>query len=364
MNFHGGQFKQKGLYDFSVNIPNTPYDQDYMECLKQNIENLMEYPEIDGISGRLAISKVVKCSPDDIVLGNGATDLIYLSTRALKLKNVMIVNPTFTEYARALLQSGSQVTNYLLTERQCNQTMGYGLEISDLVKTIVDNGCDGLFMCNPNNPTGTFFDALFFQTLYKTLEDNANIDLDKFVLIIDESFIEFKSRETYHQNMRRLMERQNILFIRSMTKTYSVPGLRLGYAFGNPKVIERVAHMREPWALNRFALDSIPYFLSKKNYLNTLQSRTHLLRSKLHAQLLAFEKISIADSETNYLLIKVDVQAPQHWHNRLIEKGFYLRTCLDFVGLGPQYFRIAIKDVETNQKLINAIGEIEHETQL
>ena len=364
MNFHGGQFKRTGLHDFSVNIPNTPYDQDYIEFLKQNIENLMEYPEIDGISGRVAISKVVKCSPDDVVLGNGATDLIYLSTRALKLKNVMVLNPTFTEYARALLLSGSQVTNYKLIDRESNQTLGYELDISELVKAIVDNGCDGLFICNPNNPTGTFFDECFFQSLYDTLEDNTNIDLDQFVLIIDESFIEFKSRESYHQNMCQLMEDYKILIIRSMTKTYSVPGLRLGYAFGNPKVVERVARMRDPWALNRFALESIPYFLGKECYLNALQSRTHLLRSKLHEQLLALEQISIVNSETNYLLIKVNVKAPQHWHNRLIEKGFYLRTCLDFIGLGDQYFRIAIKDEETNQKLINAIGEIEHEKQL
>ena len=364
MNFHGGQLKRKGLNDFSVNIPNIPYEQAYLDFLKAHIENLMEYPEIDGHSGRKALSEAIDWPMEHIVLGNGATDLIYLTTRALKLRNVMILNPTFTEYSRALLQMGAKVTHFSLTESLKEKKICYTLETSEMVKAIVDNGCDGLFICNPNNPTGSFLEESFFESLFRTLEVNTQMDFNQFVLIIDESFIEFKERDAYHQNMRRLMEQYKILVIRSMTKTYSIPGLRLGYAFGNSEVVTQVVNMREPWALNRFALESIPYFLKNKNYLSGLQNTTQLLRNKLRDQLLAFDDIYVAESETNYLFMKVNVKAPLHWHNRLIEKGFYLRTCLDFIGLGPEYFRIAVKDETTNQNLIKAIGEIENEKQL
>lgn len=350
MNFHGGQYKKVDLFDFSVNIPPVSFEASYRNLLIEAIQQLVEYPEIDGVTARLALSKHLELPLDDIVLGNGATDLIYLIARALKFERAMILNPTFSEYRRALVQTGAKVTDYVMTEKTNDKTLSFELNAHKLAKAIAFNKCQTLFICNPNNPTGQLFSTDFIETLLSETDKN-------FVLIIDESFIEFRSRVMHHTKMRELIMRYNILVIRSMTKTYSVPGLRMGYAFGSANLMKALNNYRDPWALNRFALESIPYFLERKTELAALQAVSQTSLEEMRKALMNLEGIHVAESEANFLLIKVSFTDPVAWHERMIEKGYYLRTCMDFLGLGPEYFRIAVIDKTSNHNLIKAIRE-------
>ncbi len=346
MNFHGGQFKRDGLSDFSVNIPYLPLEETYKNLLIRSIDKLGNYPEIDGKQAREALSYYLNWPVDQIVLGNGATDLIYLVSRALKFKSAMVLEPTFTEYRRALAQSGTTVYDYVL-----ESDTGFYLNCEKLAEAINTTGCNALFICNPNNPTGQLFTPSEIESILQS------VMIEPFLLVIDESFIEFKERPEHHEAMRQLMARYNILVIRSMTKTFCVPGLRIGYLFGNEVCIELVKSFRDPWALNRFALESIPYFLADKRHLEQLQNWCDVESTYMSATLSKFERIEVFDGKANFVLIKLNHPNPIKWHEALIQKGFYLRTCLDFSGLGASYFRIAIKDRLSNDALIDAMKE-------
>jgi len=346
MNFHGGQFKREGLMDFSVNIPHHSLEDSYKKLLIRSIEKLGEYPEIDGKQAREALSDYINWPTDQIVLGNGATDLIYLMTRALKLSRAMILEPTFTEYRRALIQSGTTIYEFVL-----ESDTGFNLNTEKLAEAINNSHCEALFICNPNNPTGQLFSHSDIESLLE------RVTIEPFLMVIDESFIEFQERPEHHEAMRQLMARYNILVIRSMTKTFCVPGLRIGYLFGNDECIKPIKQFRDPWALNRFALDSIPYFLGDKRHLDQLQKWCEIESTYMLKALSKFERVEVFDGQANFVLIKLNHPNPTKWHETLISKGFYLRTCLDFSGLGARYFRIAIKDRLSNNALIDAMKE-------
>lgn len=350
MNFHGGQFEKENINDFSVNIPIVTFESSYRALLMGTIDSLCKYPEIDGETARHVISKHIGIPPENILLGNGATDLIYLITRSFKFKRAMVLAPTFTEYERALVQADTHVVTYVMQQHASDKTIKFTVDVHELARKIRDEECNCLFICNPNNPTGQLFTTDFIETLLMTSNENL-------VLVIDESFIEFKERTGYHERMHELVNRYNVVIIRSMTKTYSVPGLRMGYAFGNAKPMKVLNRYRDPWALNRFALESIPYFLERKADLVALQDQTDARREQMYKALFAIEGIQVAEGEANFLLFKLMASCPTTWHQRLIEKGFYLRTCMDFKGLGPEFFRIAIKDEMSNNDLIKAIRE-------
>jgi threonine-phosphate decarboxylase len=346
MNFHGGQYKKEGLIDFSVNIPHFTLDRPYKELLIHSIDQLADYPEIDGLQARRALSEYLNWPIEQIVLGNGATDLIYLMARALKLERAMILEPTFTEYRRALSQSGATIVDYVL-----ESDSGFHLNPHRLAEAINTMKCNALFLCNPNNPTGQLFTTNEIESVLALVNDT------HFLLIIDESFIEFKDRPSHHETMKDLMRRYNIIIMRSMTKTFCVPGLRIGYLFGTERWIETINKYRDPWALNRFALDSIPYFLKDKSHLKQLQSWCDESSTYMKTLLSKLERVEVFDGHANFILIKLDHPDPAKWHESLIEKGYYLRTCEDFNGLDARYFRIAIKDRQSNEALIDAIKE-------
>lgn len=351
MNFHGGQYKKEGLLDFSVNIPTIPFEADYKTLLNQTIETLYEYPEIDGAKAREAISKTLDWPASQIILGNGATDLIYLITRALKFPRAMVLEPTFTEYSRALELSGTTVVHQMMTELSGLTIRTFDVSPDTIASVINQSACDALFICNPNNPTGQLFKPDMLDTML------SKVSSSNFLLVIDESFIEFKERQEHTSAMRSLMTKYNILVIRSMTKTYCVPGLRIGYAFGSEETISRINRFRDPWALNRFALESIPYFLKQEGYLSKLQKWCAEESSALHDELKRISGITAYESEANFILFKYERENPLEWHEKLILKGLYLRTCTDFHGLGPNYFRMAVKDRHSNQKCIEIIRE-------
>jgi len=351
MNFHGGQYKKEGLLDFSVNIPSIPFEEAYKQLLNHTIESLHEYPEIDGKQARIKLAESIKWPEDQIVLGNGATDLIYLVARALKFKRAMVLEPTFTEYTRALELNGTQVTHQMMQEIVFENMNTFDIEASEMANAINQSSCEALFICNPNNPTGHLMSHMWIESVL------TNVSSSKFLLVIDESFIEFKERSEHATAMKNLMTKYNILVIRSMTKTYCVPGLRIGYAFSSKEVIDQINRFRDPWALNRFALESIPYFLNEIDYLPELQKwcaeESHFLQRGLSA----IDGIEVYKSEANFILFKCKKNNPMQWHEKLIIKGLYLRTCTDFYGLGSHFFRIAVKDRVSNQKCIEIIRE-------
>lgn len=347
MNFHGGQLRQNGMMDFSVNIPSIPYEEAFRNLLIASIERLNEYPEIDGASARDSVATFLGIDANQVVLGNGATDLIYLISRANRFKRVAILQPTFTEYERALRQEGTEVQYIELQE--CNNT--FEIKPDDMAAAVNNSQSEALFICNPNNPTGQIILPGSLEIFLKQVVN------PEFLLIIDESFIEFKDHSDHHQLMKKLIGKYNIIIIRSMTKTYRVPGLRIGYLFGTEKIVKKIAEARDPWALNHMAIMSIPYFLEQTKFVEELHHWCEIESKFLLEALNKTKHIKYFKNDANFILIKINVDKANGFYEKMIDLGVHLRKCTDFRGLNEQYFRLAVMDRDKNIKLIEKIRE-------
>jgi len=349
VNFHGGQFHRKDVIDFSVNIPELEYPDGFEEIVKNALLQIRKYPDIEGKSSKNAIASYNDVEVDQIVLGNGATELIYLMSRAVEIKNATIIQPTFTEYNRALVQNNVEVNHfYLKPENE------FKLHKDDLVRYLNKTNSDLLVLCNPNNPTGTFIEMDTIEDIVRTVQ---NKDM---ILMIDESFMDFVSDyrlDRHQERLNALMKNWPVLIIRSMTKNFMIPGIRTGYAIGSKTIVAAMNKLKEPWSLNVLALECIPFLLKQSEYLDGLRTWCNEELSFMLSNLNAIGQITVFESSANFILFRLDIGSPHKFMSSIIDGGAYIRTCDDFEGLDHRYFRIALRNREDNTKLIKLIME-------
>ncbi|MDK2868536.1 MAG: threonine-phosphate decarboxylase [Clostridiales bacterium] len=351
MNFHGGYHGDAALIDFSVNIPPTVYDEAYQKLLIDHIGDLIKYPALSGETTIESMSKVLGYDMQQLILGNGATELIYLYARTVTIKNALILEPTFTEYRRALMTHGIPVKSYPIDLEAPEK-----INIAELADCIIDNDIDLLVLCNPNNPTGHLYAPEDIEAILKL------VGRRDFKLFIDESFIDFVDEAYQRKNaakMKALLCDYPIFLLRSMTKTYAVPGLRIGYGIGHPSIITSLYRYKEPWSLNTFALLSIPYFLEQSKQKENVNAWCKTESQFVAEGLAAYEsagKIRFYRGCANYHLIEVKSVDGNSFFQRMLEAGCFLRTCNDFKGLGNGYFRIALRTRSENKKMLDAMA--------
>lgn len=342
MNKHGGYYgkNHQEVMDFSVNINPLGVPETLIENLKKELEEMVRYPEIDGASGKEVLAQHLGLKNENLILGNGATELIYLFARSLKPEKVLIVKPTFTEYSKAFRLVGSSIYDYYTKEEK-----DFAIQIEELVSKIDDIKPDVLVICNPNNPTGVFTESKeLIPVLDKLREINA-------YLFIDESFIDFTDKTSCIS----LIDEYNIFILRSMTKIFAVPGLRLGYGIGREAIIFKLNQIKEPWTLNSLALKGIPVLLEDSKYLKNTQKWYSEEKKFLYNELRNISNIKVIKSETNFFLIKLLRFNSDSLIEYLLSKKIFVRNCDNFQGLSDKYIRIAVRKREDNIKIISEI---------
>ncbi|EOD00744.1 pyridoxal phosphate-dependent aminotransferase [Caldisalinibacter kiritimatiensis] len=343
MNKHGGYFGEKTdtVIDFSVNVNPLGVPKKLIHHLSDRFVELVRYPEIDGGKGKSLIAEYENINEQEIIIGNGATELIYLFTRAMRPKKALIIQPTFTEYERALKLVDCKVHNILT-----NPENRFNINLNRLLSKIEEIKPDLIVLCNPNNPTGTFTHIEEFKiVLDKLKEINA-------CLFLDESFIDFSNGSSYIS----LINEYQIFIIRSMTKIFAIPGLRLGYGVGNKELIFRLNKIKEPWTINSFALNSIPILLKDYEYLEQTKKWYTKEKQYLFNELKATENIYVYKSEANYFLCKLLKGSATKMKEDLLNENIYIRTCEDFYGLNHTYIRVAVRSHHENVKLIKILN--------
>ncbi len=343
MNKHGGYYgeEKSKVIDFSVNINPLGISKKVSKSLKNNIENIVRYPEIDGDSAKEDIANSLQFSKQNIILGNGAIELIYLFSRALKPKKTLIIQPTFNEYERAFKIVKSNIIYYNTSEKK-----DFEINIKDLLSKIDNNRPDVVVFCNPNNPTGNFLNS---KELKPILDKIKSIDS---YLFLDESFIHFTNRLSFID----YVEKYPIFIIRSMTKFYAVPGIRLGYGVGNKNIINKLNNHKEPWAINSLALSIVPEILNDRDYVQKTMSWYNSEKEYMKEELAKIDGIKVYESFTNFFLCKLKDMTSFNLKDRLLKKhNIYIRTCEDFCGLDNLFFRISIRTHVQNKHLIHSL---------
>ena len=339
MNKHGGyQGKNNEMLDFSVNINPLGIPGGIREKLIAGIDELVKYPEITGVSAIQKIADDLAVLPENIILGNGAIELIYLFARSMRSGKALIVQPTFNEYERALKLYGWDVVHHVLTAED-----NFTLNPEALAAVINNEKPQAVFLCNPNNPTGLVYSNDFIREM---LEHSA----PEITWFLDESFMDF-SEET--GNLSLVKEaKQSVFILKSLTKFYALPGLRIGYGVGVAPIIRTMERFKEPWTINTLGLIAATGVYDEKDYAS--QTKTYIKgeRQRVFAALSQIKTLKVYPSGTDFHLCQLLKGTVAELQIDLEKEGMSLRTCEDFIGMDNSYFRIAIKKEADNTKLL------------
>ena len=326
----------------------NPYfpPQEFIDSLGSRLRQLVKsYPSTNWYISSLA-AKPLGLTHEELVVANGASELISALTDQF-VEHLSVPVPTFDEFVNRAASQGKRVSPYQLTG-------DFELDAEDFVRHTLSVRANAALLINPNNPTGTL---LTHDTLWYLLESLRGLDL----VLVDESFIEFSSRLPTPSVMGRLSDFPNVVVLKSLSKNYGVPGLRLGYAASANK--EMVATLRRSipiWSINSLA----QYFLEEvDNYQDeyvescaNVREAAHILYSGLEA----LHYLRPYPSQGNFVLCKLeDGLTGSELTERLFKEcNILINDCSRKKGLGNEFVRFASRTVEENAQLIQTMQEL------
>lgn len=331
------------LLDFSASINPLGPPSSAREAFVESYAEILRYPDPYGDKLKEALAERHGLSPTEVLLGNGSTQLIYLLCAALRPRNALIVGPAFSEYANALTLIGAKVASFNLSPDNSFQFSTKRLSAA------WDKDCDIVFLATPNSVTGQMIPKV-------EIEKVAHIALArKTIVVIDEAFVDFVETESIKALVRR---NPYLIVLRSLTKYYALPGLRLGYLLGETGRVAELAAYQEPWSINGPALNVALASLKDSSFATKTERWLERERKFLFERLTALEGLHPLASRTNFLLVKIERSHGDALRLRsfLLQKNILIRAC-DTFGLGVNYFRIAIKQRKDNQRLLAALTE-------
>lgn len=325
---HGGDtYETPDVLDFSININPLGMPEEAKEAAVKSLETVGRYPDwkcrdLTEALREYASERNIFLKSGQIVWGNGAAELIYALCERIMLDRhqlrAWIAAPTFSAYEEAVLAVGG--------------TLAKRIEESDLI-----------FLCNPNNPTGELRDEKTLEQYAKICEENGAW------LCVDESFLPFADPFDCKSVVR--LNHSRVVMLRSLTKIYAMPGLRLGFLAGPEKMAEGVRQLLQPWNISIPAQAAGKAALLDREFLEKTYRYIKKERDFLLEELESLPVKVIAGSEANFLLL----EAGEDFADQLLKQGILVRRCEDIRGLTNRHFRIAVRSHEENLKLIAAI---------
>jgi histidinol-phosphate aminotransferase len=336
--------KPDDIVDFSVS--SNPFS--YPPAVKKALGSVVidRYPDSESTELRRCLADGLAVRPDNIVVGSGSMEVIRLITTAYlgKGDKALILKPTFGEYEVACRISGADIS-----ELWAGESDSFAFDIDKAIAAIKRDRPRAVFLCNPNNPSGSYLPRQQIERVLDALGEG--------LLILDEAYIAFTEGEW---PSTALLGRGNLICLRSMTKDYALAGLRLGFAISSTNVIDNLCQVRPPWNVNDAAQKAGVAALGDGGYLKRCETKIRLARQYLTDELSAIG-YKVLPSKTNFFLVKVG--NGRSFRAALLKHGLMLRDCASF-GL-PQHVRIAARTMDECHRLIETIkalmgrGEIE-----
>jgi len=228
----------------------------------------------------------------------------------------------------------------------------FGLPVKDVIEKL--SFVDLLFLCNPNNPTGTLWEREKLEEII-----NAAQRLGKFV-ILDEAFMEFVEEEKNYSILFGHNSYDNIFILRSMTKFFAIPGLRLGWGAGTPDIIKKMELAKDPWNVNILAQIAGKEALSDKSYIIRTKELIKREKEYLYRELQKIPGLRPYQPAVNYIFVEItDITLDSGTlREKLSRKGFLIRDCGNYPNLTSRFFRLAVRKREENSLLIKTLKEI------
>lgn len=354
---HGGNVyraaRQYGLnleeiLDFSASVSPLGVPETVMQAVKTSLDTIAHYPDPACQVFRQTAAAELGVESENIIAGNGAAELIYLIVRMLLPRWALLPVPTFSEYGHAAGSTGGRLRYVGLQPEDTR----FVFPVDDFCKAI--QGADLAFICNPNNPTGTLLDKAELQEILEVGQDNHCF------IVVDEAYLDFVKDGSDYSLVKQVLEYDNLLIIKSLTKVYALPGLRIGYAIGNKALIRKMNNLRDPWSVNALAQAAGAAALQDKDYRTRLQEMVWEERQFLFEEIKKLPGMKPYLPTANFILINTFETGftAGYLQENLARAGLLIRDCTSFKGLGPYYLRIAVRTRDENARLIRVLNEV------
>ncbi|MBS3780680.1 MAG: threonine-phosphate decarboxylase, partial [Desulfovermiculus sp.] len=350
MGRHGGNIRElagraeldgEKIVDFSANINPLGPPESLRAVVSRSLDRVVHYPDPEGLELRRVLAARHGVDTEHIALGNGSTELLFALPRAGEWSRAVIPAPCYVDYATAAEQAGLDVFSFPLPPEE-----GFVLNWDRLASCL--QGEELVFLGQPNNPTGISLDPVKIQNISRAYPGS--------LFVVDEAFLDFVPglKTAFDPDI------PNIVVLKSLTKIFAIPGLRLGYGLFSPQIATAVRQVLPPWSVNNLALDVGAAFVGDDSYLEHSRELVSALRDELCYELAALPGLRVVSGQANYLLCRVEGGD----HNALslsealLSLGVAIRTCSNYQGLDNTYFRVAVRSREDNRLLIRALAQV------
>ncbi|MCA9451688.1 MAG: threonine-phosphate decarboxylase [Nitrospira sp.] len=364
---HGGRVYQiakalgrpvDSFLDFSASINPFGPPSSVLEAMQQALPSCGHYPDPSAEDLRMRLAKEHGISSDSIVLGNGSSELIRILPLALSLCQGYVAGPTFMEYEASLDIAGARCTYVLATSG--DKYVPPLKQLSLLVDRIRCAGSQkkafrneessaAVFVCNPNSPTGRAVTARSLRTLYRQIEQAG------LWMVVDEAFIDFCPS---HSLIKEIPNARRLLILRSFTKFYGMPGIRLGYLVGAPETVNTIRRLLPPWSVSHFAQEAGVAALNDVKFRQRSVKYMQQERQRFMTALREVPGLRIIPASANFVMVELPSKCVTvSLVSRLTQQGILVRDCRTFSGIHQPSLRLAIRYPRDNNKVIQALKE-------
>ncbi|MCW4016520.1 MAG: threonine-phosphate decarboxylase CobD [Candidatus Bathyarchaeota archaeon] len=350
---HGGEvwnaekkvsYNRNEIVDFSSSINPLGPSQKALEAIGKNLGSIQIYPDSNSEWLREAIATSFgEIGSNNVIVGNGSTELIYLFAETFLEKGEMalIPAPTFGEYEKAVKKAGGE-------PRHIKMTRNLGVEPNIFTRQIKDAKI--VFLCNPNNPTSALIPH---DTLIKIIEDALKHDV---LLFLDEDFLEFVDEGKQVSLVDKISEFPNLFVLRSFTKVFGLTGLRIGYGIASEDTIEILSNAKTPWNVNCLAQVAALASLADKEHIKKSSQVVKTERAFLTQEIAQLKCFSQYPADANFILINIKKSGftAAQLKEKMLQQGILIRDCSSFKGLDEHHIRVAVKSRQENERLLEA----------
>lgn len=327
--------------DFSVNTNPFGPPESVISLLASGLDEAVSaYPDPLGTALKRAVAVANGLQPENVLLGNGAAELIFLLAAHFRGKRVGIIEPAFSEYREACEAYECEVESIVMPAP-------WELRLEAILPVLP--AVDLIFLCSPNNPTGISYSR---DTIVELLQAAGEHDL---YLIVDQAFYDFCLEDVELQSLLPVHPR--LILLRSLTKMYAIAGLRLGYLLAEPELVQAIARRQPPWSVNGFAQIAGMQALKEQSYVKQTVAMIAAERERISKELERLSFVVSSSTVNFYLLSEQKKQDMKELLLFLAEKGFVARHTYNFNGLDGRYIRLAVKRPEANDRLLAVLRE-------
>ncbi len=338
MHIHGGDiYTTPGMVDYSANLNPLGMPPAVIAAAAESLNRPACYPDVQCRTLRHALAVSEQVEPQQLIFGNGAADLIFRLPLAIRPRLALLPSPTFHEYTQALEAAGCAVTHHALSPEQ-----DFRLDESILERLTPE--VDIVFICNPNNPTGSLTPRLLLQRILQKCAANDTL------LVVDECFNDFldEPEQFTMKDWLQQPEGQHLFILKAFTKLYAMAGLRLGYGLSaNTALLDRMQACAQPWSVSTPAQAAGLAALRQDAYVRDTR-RLITAERRFLAEGLAGLGLRVCPPSANYVFFA----APPALADACRAHGYLIRDCSNYTGLQPGWFRIAVRTHQENAALL------------